>query len=534
MRGPVTPGPICGRSIVVTLLTSPLIQRGGPELHILQGVMAVLSRKEFLASPAALALQTGNARAKNVLFLLSDQHRPGALGVRGDVHARTPHLDALARAGMRFDHAYCAYPVCTPSRAALLTGTYAHTNGVYNNATPWPFTVKTIADYFGRHGYMTGLIGKMHFVDAQTHGFDYRLDFNDWWQYLGPKARVYAEELAAPNSGSGLPQIPALWEDHGDPWLGTRTKDAREGFVHVGRASLLEEKDHFESFVARETQRFLKTHGTRQPFFLVASFLKPHDPFMPPKEWAEMFSADDMRLPATFGRIRPGQAEAATVPQVIRGIAARHAPTPEVRDEAQARQRMAMYYANIAYLDGVIGGVLRGLRDLGLEDNTLVVYSSDHGEMLGEHGCWQKSLFYEPSCGVPLVFRGPGVKAGAVCGTPVSQVGLAATLLDACGLPVPAGLDEPSFARLLRDPEAAWTRPVFAEFALGTRAARYMIRDGDFKFNYWANDLAELYNLREDPEEKRNLALDARHQGKLAELKGKLFAWHKPAGNTLL
>ena len=136
MRGPVTPGPMRGRSIVVTLLTTPLIQWGGLELHILQGEMAVLSRKEFLAAPAALASQTGNARAKNVLFLLSDQHRPGALGIRGDVHARTPHLDALARAGMRFDHAYCAYPVCTPSRAALLTGTYAHTNGVYNNATP--------------------------------------------------------------------------------------------------------------------------------------------------------------------------------------------------------------------------------------------------------------------------------------------------------------------------------------------------------------------------------------------------------------
>ena len=90
--------------------------------------------------------------------------------MRGDVYARTPHLDALARAGMRFDHAYWAYPVCMPSRAALLTGKFAHTYGVYNNATPWPFAVKTVADYFGRHGYMTGLIGKMHFVDAQTQG----------------------------------------------------------------------------------------------------------------------------------------------------------------------------------------------------------------------------------------------------------------------------------------------------------------------------------------------------------------------------
>ncbi len=497
--------------------------------------MPKLSRKQFLAAPAALAAQpAAGPRPKNVLFLLSDQHRPGALGFRGDPHARTPHLDALARGGTSFLNAYCAYPVCTPSRAALLTGTWAHTNGVYNNATPWPFSVKTIADHFNRHGYMTGLIGKMHFVDAQTHGFDYRLDFNDWWQYLGPKSKLYADELAQPNSGSGLPQIPSLWDDHGDPWLATRTKDSREGFVHVGRPSLLEEKDHFESFVARETRRFLKDHGTRQPFFLIASFLKPHDPFMPPSRWAEQFPVSSMQLPATFGRLRPGSPAVNSVPQVIRGIAARHAPTPEVRDDAQARQRMAMYYANIAYLDDVIGGVLRGLNELGLDNDTLVVYSSDHGEMLGEHGCWQKSLFYEPSCGVPLLFRGPGVKAGATCPAPVSQVGLAATLLDACGLPVPAGLDEPSFAPLLADPAAKWSRPVFAEFALGTRQARYMIRDGDWKFNLWLNDLPELYNLRDDPQETSNLAADPRHRATLERLKAKLLAWHKPPANRVL
>jgi len=490
--------------------------------------MPVISRKEFLASPAALAAQPGGARPKNVLFLLSDQHRPTALGCRGDGNARTPNLDAMARDGVRFDNAYCAYPVCTPSRAALLTGTWAHTNGVFTNANAWPFSVKTVADYFGRHGYMTGLIGKMHFVDAQTHGFDYRLDFNDWWQYLGPKSKLYADELAQANSGSGMPQIPALWEDHGDPWLGTRTKDAREGFVHVGRASLLEEKDHFESFVGRETVRFLKNHGRNQPFFLVSSYLKPHDPFMPPERWARQFRAEDMRLPATWGRLRPGSPDEGSVPQVIRNIAARHAPTPEVRDEAQARQRMAMYYANIACLDDVLGAVLRGLRELDLEKDTLVVYSSDHGEMLGEHGCWQKSLFYEPSCGVPLLFRGPGVKAGAVCSRPVSQVGLAATLLDACGLAVPTGLDEPSFARLLGDPGAAWARPVFAEFALGTRQARYMIRDGDWKFNHWMNDMPELYNLNDDPQETRNLAPLPAYRAKVEELRAKLFAWHRP------
>jgi choline-sulfatase len=497
--------------------------------------MPPITRKQFLAAPAALgatqaASQAPGRRPKNVLFLLSDQHRPTALGVRGDPHARTPHLDSLAREGLRFDNAYCAYPVCTPSRAALLTGTWAHTNRVYNNATPWPWEIKTMAHHFGHHGYATALIGKMHFVDAQTHGFDYRLDFNDWFQYLGPKAKTYADELSRPNSGSGNPQIDALWSDYGDPWKGARTLDNREGFVHVGRASLLEERDHFESFVARETIRFIKNFGTKNPFFAISSYLKPHDPFMPPERFARMFRAEDMRLPATFHRLRPGAPDEKKVPKVISAIAAHHGPTPEVRDESAARTRMAMYYANIAYLDEVLGGVLKALDELGLRDDTLVVYSSDHGEMLGEHGCWQKSLFYEPSCGVPLIFRGPGLApAGSVCQTPVTQVGLAATLLDACGLPLPHGLDEPSFLPLLRDPKATWTRPVFAEYALGTRQARAMLRRGSWKYNHWANDIPELYDLASDPAEKVNLASDPGHQSRVAEMRRELLAFNSLA-----
>jgi choline-sulfatase len=189
-----------------------------------------------------------------------------------------------------------------------------------------------------------------------------------------------------------------------------------------------------------------------------------------------------------------------------------------------------MYYANLAYLDSVLGGVLTALRELNLENDTLVVYSSDHGEMLGEHGLWQKSLFYEPSCGVPLIFRAPGfTAAGQVCRAPVGQVGLAATLLDACGLDVPTGLDEPSYAAWLREPSRPATRPVFAEYALGTKQARAMIRDGDWKYNHWANDLPELYNLRDDPGEVRNLAFESAHRATLERLRERLLAWHTPA-----
>src|SRR5258708_8825919 len=202
--------------------------------------MSPISRKQFLsAGTGALACaafgQTGR-RPKNVLLLMSDQHKPRAMGIDGNPVAKTPNLDALARSGVRFDSVYCSNAVCVPSRASLLTGLYTHNHGAYNNSIAWPFAHKTMAHHFNRAGYMTGLIGKMHFVDAQTHGFEYRLDFNDWWQYLGPKTKLYAEELSRANSGSGMPQIDTLWRGAGDPWEGLCDPAQRPGVLAGGPA----------------------------------------------------------------------------------------------------------------------------------------------------------------------------------------------------------------------------------------------------------------------------------------------------------
>ena len=462
-------------------------------------------------------------RPKNVLLLMSDQHRPHAMGIDGNPWARTPNLDALCRSGVRFDSAYCSNPVCVPSRASLLTGLYTHNHGAYNNSIPWPFARKTLAHYFNRAGYMTGLIGKMHFVDAQTHGFDYRLDFNDWWQYLGPKTKLYAEELSRANSGSGMPQIDALWRDAGDPWNGVRDKDDRQGFVAVGRASKMAEQDHFESFVARESIRFLRNHG-KQPFFLISSFLKPHDPFMPAERFASMFRGEDMKLPDTWGKV-----DLSKVPKEISESIQSNRPTPELHSVEQAKRRIALYYANLAQMDDCLGRVLNTLRELDLEKDTIVLYTTDHGEMLGEHGLWQKFMFYEPSVGVPLVVRAPGITgAGARSKTPVSQVQVLPTLLELCGLPPVSGLDGASFMQDLRDPTRTRDTTVFAEYNLRTPRAKSMIRRGDFKYSYYTGDMAEMYNLREDPSEMRNLALEPASEGKLAEMKAQLFAWHKP------
>jgi choline-sulfatase len=473
----------------------------------------------------ALAQQASPTRRKNVLLIMTDQHTPQAMGVCGDRVAKTPHLDSLARSGVRFEHAYCADPICVPSRASLLTGLLPHNHKAYDNTRPWPFEHKTVAHAFGEAGYMTGLIGKMHFVDAQIHGFDYKLDFNDWYQYLGPKTKLRAEEIVDPNSGSGLPQIDDLWRDHGDPWTGEIETDNRQGLVAVGKISPLAEEDHFESFVARESIRFLKNYGKQQPFFLTASFLKPHDPFMPVERFAKMFHPADMKLPASWGKI-----DLSTVPKFVADQIRYNSATPELADPEAAKLRMALYYASLAQADDCIGKVLQALRDFGLEDDTVVLYTSDHGEMGGVHGLWQKNFFYEPSVGVPLLVRAPGVTPeNAVCATPVSLVQVFRTLTDLCGLPPHSGLDGSSLIDSLKKPQETRATEVFAEINLPGPHAGYMMRKGNFKYCYYPNDMPELYDLAADPDEMKNLALLPEYKSRASELQSTMFAWHRPA-----
>lgn len=489
------------------------------------GALGALSLKAAgTAQPAAESAAHPRPSAPNVLILMSDQHRRSAMGAAGDPVAITPHLDRLASESVCFTQAYCTNPVCAPSRASILTGRYAHNLETRGNAKPFSFRHQTIAGDFGSAGYLTALVGKMHMVDAQTHGFHYKVEFNDWLQYLGPGARLYADELGGPNAGAGLPEIPDLWLDR-DPWKGHRTPDGRLGTVAVGRPSLMEERDHFDNFVARESIRFLENYAqTSQPFLLVASFLKPHDPFMPARRFAEKFSAAHMTLSPTWGK-----ADLAHLPAAVRGSIAECRWTPELKQPAAARERMACYYGSLAQMDDCAGQVLAALGRLGLDRNTIVIYTSDHGEMLGDLGLWNKFEFYEGSCGVPFMVRVPGA-APAQCPQPVSLISLRSTLAELCQVSVPPPVDGRSFAFLVRHPQSqAKYGPVFAEFDLGLATAKYMIRDGDYKYTFRVHDRDELYDLRDDPHELRNLAAEPEHRSTAEKLRRQLFAWHRPA-----
>jgi len=475
------------------------------------------TRRAFLSAPAAFAAAGAGQRRPNVVVLLSDQHRPDLMTCAGSSMVPTPSLDRLAARGVRFEHAYCPYPVCAPSRMSFLTGLYPHSHGVLDNTMRLGWRQRTVAHHFREHGYNTGLIGKMHFLDGQNHGFEYRLGFNDWLMYLGPKVQHFANEIASYpgyektvyDTGSGLPDVADVW-DGPSPWVGKVTPPA-------GLASELAAGDHFDAFVAREAVRFIRRYKD-EPFFLVAGFLKPHAPFHPPKGYAEeLYPPERIELPP------PG--DVTQYPKHVQAAVARY----QAMGERRLRMICAGYLGNLRYLDVCIGDVLKALEEAGLVENTIVVYTSDHGEMRGEHGLFQKFVFFEPSVGVPLIVSYPrAVPAGKVSRALVEYQALYPTLSDLAGLPSPGQLDRASFGSLVHNPDAPGPPAVFAEYALSW-APRYMIRTDRYKYIYNEGDIAELYDLEPDPGERINRA--ASMEGVRARLHEQLLSWYDPARN---
>lgn len=291
----------------------------------------------------------------------------------------------------------------------------------------------------------------------------------------------------------------------------------------MGRVSLLAEEDHFDSFVARESVRFLRNFGKgEQPFFLVSSFLKPHDPFMPADRFARMFRPEDMTLPESWGK-----ADKSKMPKEVQRSIDYNGPTPELADPAEAKRRIAFYYSNLTQMDDCLGRVVREISELGLENDTIICYTSDHGEMMGELGLWQKFQFYEGSCGIPLMIRVPG-RSASVCEEPVSLVSLATTLTDLAGVPLLTPNDGKSLRSAMGPGKSQFAAPVYAEFALNTKRAKTMIRDREWKYTLWENDIPELYNLRSDPMELQNLAALPEHLLKSEALKQKILHWRQP------
>ncbi|MEA2284925.1 MAG: choline-sulfatase [Solirubrobacteraceae bacterium] len=424
--------------------------------------------------------------APNVLLIMVDQLAAAWLPAYGQPVVQAPNITALARAGVTFEAAYCGSPLCAPSRSALLTGRLPSATEVYDNAAELRASLPTVAHHLRAEGYATCLAGKMHFVGPdQLHGFEERVTTDvypaglDWT----PDWRVGAGERL--------------------PWYHTMESVLRPG---VSVASMQVDYDDEVAFHAVRTLYDL-ARGGADPFFLTVSFSSPHDPWeIPARHW-DRYDPAAIPLPAVppipFDEADPHS----------RRLRAMYGVDDAQLTEEQVRRARHGYFAAISYVDERIGDVLGALREAGHEDDTIVVFTADHGEMLGERGLWYKMAFFEEAARVPLIVRAPGrLAAGRRIASPVSQLDLAPTLVELCaGAAVDvdatcAGMDGTSLAPLLRE-DGERPGDVVAEYlAEGVTAPAVMVRRGPMKYIACPGDPEQLYDLAADPRELHDLA----------------------------
>jgi choline-sulfatase len=429
----------------------------------------------------------------NILVMMSDQHARPFAGCYANSLIRTPNLDRLASEGTRFTNAYCASPVCVPSRMSFMTGRLPGRNRVWNNQGVLSSGIPTWPHALGAAGYETTLIGRMHFLGSdQRHGFMKR-----------PIGEGNARHLGAPElGGPRYTRIPNATAGH-----------KRDCFEYAGRGPSFYQ--HYDGDVTDETCRFLREQaGADQPFAAVTGYILPHCPFIGPKGAFDYY----------YDRV-PTAPEIGGEPECIQSLHETRRLHPRAT-EKQIRVARAAYYAMIECVDANVGRILDALEATGLADNTLVVYCSDHGEMLGEHGVWSKKCFYDQSAGVPLITRLPNVtEPGTVCDDLCSLIDLAPTFAELGDGPE-MDVDGESLIPLWNG-ESAPDRTVIAEVAdlnggifewLGR-----MVRQGPWKL--WQHISADgepwdpvLFDLDEDPDERNNLADDPAHAARVESM----------------
>ncbi|MFC3614995.1 choline-sulfatase [Lutimaribacter marinistellae] len=426
----------------------------------------------------------------NIVLIMADQLAPHWTGAYGHPIAKTPHIDALAARGMRFDAAYCNSPLCAPSRAAFMTGKQVTRTRAYDNGTELAASVPTFAHYLKLLGYRTCLSGKMHFVGPdQKHGFQDRVTTD-----------IYPSDFAwTPDWENAAERI--------DKWYHNMSTVKESG---MAQATFQIDYDDEVGFAAR---RWLfdrardRAQGDTAPFALVASFIHPHDPYVARPEWWDLYDDADIALPDA--PLTPEQHDP-FARRVMDGI---EASTIPLTDEEVIRARRA-YLANTSYFDSKVGELVRTLEETGEIDNTIVIVTSDHGDMLGERGLWYKMTWFEHSARVPLIMAGPGVAQG-VAGNACSLVDLLPTFVEIGGGDGTLLSGDPVDGRSLLPLARGDADPV--DEAIGEYCAEmtpwpvFMIRRGPYKYIHCEVDPPQLYDIANDPMERTNLATDPAH-----------------------
>ncbi len=439
-------------------------------------------------------------RRPNIVVLMADQLAPHFTGAYGHGVAKTPHIDALAARGMRFDAAYCNSPLCAPSRFAFMSGQLISRIAAYDNASEFRASVPTFAHYLRALGYRTCLSGKMHFVGPdQKHGFQERVTTD-----------IYPSDFAwTPD-----------WEAHDeriDKWYHNMATVKESG---VAVATYQTDYDDEVEFAAR---RWLidrgrdRGAGNDSPFCLVASFIHPHDPYVAKPEWWNLYTDDEIDMPAVVLDLE-GQDPFSR--RVMDGIEASTVPLTE----EEVRRARRAYLANVSYFDSKVGAVVKALEEIGELENTVLVVTADHGDMLGERGLWYKMTFFEHSARVPLIMAGPGVVRGTAASA-CSLIDLLPTFLEIAG--GGAGmLGEPIDGRSLLPLARGEADPI--DEAIGEYCAEmtpwpvFMIRRGNLKYVHCDADPPQLYDLSRDPLEMTNRTADPAYAAEAAAFAGEV------------
>ena len=434
---------------------------------------------------------------KNIVFILTDQLRADIAYHEKYPFVRTPNLDKLRADGVTFRRAFCQSPVCGPSRASIMTGRYPLQNGVTNNRCILPGDERTIGHHLSDNGYEVVAFGKTH---GQNRGF-----------------RVAAEPPLVPSLGT------STWGPYKKPPADPRTSDRPvEPLVGVFPGSL---DEHYDFVVAREAVEFLRGRDGDRPFFLFVGIHGPHPPFLPPKEFAELYDPADIELPSFDPSDNSRPAFQTDYTKSWRSL---------TLDEQ--RRMIAAYLAQVSHVDAAAGHIIDAVETFGLGSETTIVFSSDHGDQLGEHGITGKfHNFYDASARCPLVIKTPSGAAGTASRADedsnalIEMVDLYPTFCDLLDMPTPGPVSGRSFASLLDDPSGKHRDCVTAfleEKAAHNTGAdphrRYlrgmMLRTDEWKLNVYADDTPELYKVADDPAEERNLAQAREHTSVRLEL----------------
>lgn len=456
----------------------------------------------------------------NLLVLMTDQQRTDTLGFLGETPCRTPNLDRVAREGVVFSKACTTMPLCSPSRASILTGRYVHSHGCVDNCiqpaggTPTGLpglseSEKTLSELLTKAGVTCSHSGKWHLGRETERQRDYV-------RFMSHRDPGYLEGLK--KRGLKWDEM-SIFED----------LEYRDGAEFCGTSPLSAE-DNRDAFVARNAVSMLDDLAGQGPFALWCSFYGPHQPFSVPAPWDRMYRPEDVKLPETL------HDDCSQMPAHIKYIRENHKPSR--MNEAAWRKVIAHYWGYVSFLDSLFGQVLDRLEKHGLWDNTMIVMLSDHGEMLGDHGLFGKQLnFSEGIMRTPLMIRVPGMPGGRVDNGLVSLIDMVPTVLDCFGAKIPKSIQGRSLKMGIAAGVSAGTDAVFAEHygkiqPSGKGGTGRMIRTATHKYCIYNTGDEELYDLVGDRNEMKNLAKSPAQAATKAALMKRLESWMKETGDN--